>query len=90
MEDDVAGWGLRIHQRPVLLATSWLQPPEPGFGVWLDHEGLQALLSLLLLQQCPLGRKCDITARRPVTLNSLKWETETQFFVCVLRQGLAM
>jgi hypothetical protein len=43
MEDDVGVWGLRIHQKPVLLTTSSLQAPEPEV-VWLEYEGLQALL----------------------------------------------
>lgn len=56
VQDDAAVRGLRLHQRSALLASPRLWPTWPGFWVRLHHEWLQALLSLLLLQQRSLGK----------------------------------
>ena len=56
MQNDAIMQSLRFHQGRVLLTAPWPGPTRPGFGVRLDHERLQALFPLLLLQQCSLGK----------------------------------
>lgn len=87
MQDDIVVRGMRFHQRSLLLTTSWLWPTEPGFWIWLYHEGLEALFSLLLLQQCSLGKYCDSIARimtRPSYFKQLQCFTDPHKISCKL------
>lgn len=69
VQDDIAVRGTGIHQRSLILTTPWLGPTQPGFRVWLHHEWLKALFSLLLLQQRSLENNVVRQPGGPAALN---------------------